>query len=80
MENQREMQGLEGKGNSYENGHIPRMLAKFLDPKFNNQEEMENIQGQAMPYTRVLRGEGKMICLEMTMVALEGCYPNLQTS
>ena len=80
MEHQREMQALERQGNVYEHGHIPRMLAKFLDPKFNNQEEMENIQGQAMPYTRVLRGEGKMICLEMTMVALEGCYPNLRTS
>ena len=56
------------------------MLAKFLDTKFNNQEEMENIQGQAMPYTRGLRGEGKRICLEMTMVTLESCYPNLQTS
>lgn len=32
-----------------EHGHIP--LAKFLDTKSNNQEEMEDIQDQAMPCT-----------------------------
>lgn len=52
MEHQKATQALEGQGSVYEHGHIPRILAKFWDTKSNNQAEIENIQGKALPCTR----------------------------